>query len=114
MEYEDDNGLQLQRYSACRCKKDGGGYYLYKKGKSPEPDPSVLQIVEESRRLASIMSGEEPISVTDQEIVEMLFFPVVNEACRVIEEGVVVRASDLDNASVHGMKFPSGRGGIMY
>ncbi|PHT96407.1 Peroxisomal fatty acid beta-oxidation multifunctional protein AIM1 [Capsicum chinense] len=44
----------------------------------------------------------------------MMFFPVVNEACRVIEEGVVVRASDLDIASVHGMKFPSERGGIMY
>ncbi|XP_059275235.1 peroxisomal fatty acid beta-oxidation multifunctional protein AIM1-like isoform X4 [Lycium ferocissimum] len=95
-------------------KKDGRGYYLYKKGKSPEPDPSVLQIVKESRRLASIMPGGEPTSVTDQEIVEMMFFPVVNEASRVIEEGVVVRASDLDIASVHGMKFPSERGGIMY
>uniref|UniRef100_M0ZX91 Multifunctional protein n=1 Tax=Solanum tuberosum TaxID=4113 RepID=M0ZX91_SOLTU len=95
-------------------KKNGRGYYLYKKGKIPEPDLSVLQIVEESRRLASIMPGGEPISVMDQEIVEMLFFPVVNEACRVIEERVVVRASDLDVASVHGMKFPSERGGIMY
>lgn len=48
--------------------------------------------------------------MTDQEIVEMLFFPVVNEGCRVIQEGVVLRASDLDNiASVHGMKFPSER-----
>lgn len=47
--------------------------------------------------------------MSDQEIVEMVFFPVVNEACRVMDEGVVVRASDLDIASVLGMSFPSYR-----
>lgn len=51
----------------------------------------------------------QPISVTDQEIVEMILFPVVNEACRVLDEGIVVRASDLDVASVLGMSFPSYR-----
>lgn len=51
----------------------------------------------------------QPIFVTDEEIVEMILFPVVNEACRVLEEGVVVRASDLDTASVLGMSFPSYR-----
>lgn len=47
------------------------------------------------------------MTLSDQEIVEMVFFPVVNEACRVIEEGVVAKVSDLDVASVLGMKFPS-------
>lgn len=47
--------------------------------------------------------------MTDQEIVEMVLFPVVNEACRVLDEGMVVRASDLDVASVLGMSFPSYR-----
>lgn len=51
----------------------------------------------------------QPITVSDQEVVEMILFPVVNEACRVLEEGVVVRASDLDVASVLGMSFPSYR-----
>lgn len=51
----------------------------------------------------------QPINVTDREIVEMILFPVVNEACRVLDEGVVVRASDLDIASVLGMSFPSYR-----
>jgi len=39
----------------------------------------------------------------------MILFPVVNEACRVLDDGVVVRASDLDAASVLGMSFPSYR-----
>ncbi|MCI06387.1 peroxisomal fatty acid beta-oxidation multifunctional protein AIM1-like [Trifolium medium] len=51
----------------------------------------------------------QPISITDQEIVEMILFPIVNEACRVLEEGIVIRASDLDIASVLGMSFPSYR-----
>ena len=56
----------------------------------------------------------QPISVTDQEIVEMILFPVVNEACRVLDEGIVVRASDLDIASVLGMSFPSYRWVILW
>nr|XP_043627838.1 peroxisomal fatty acid beta-oxidation multifunctional protein AIM1-like [Erigeron canadensis] len=95
-------------------KKNGKGYYIYEKGSKPKPDPMVLPIIEESRRLANLMPQGKPISVTDQEIVEMVLFPVVNEACRVLEEGIVVRASDLDIASVLGMSFPSYRGGIVF
>ena len=60
------------------------------------------------------MPGGKPVSVTDEEIVEMILFPVVNEACRVLDDGVVVRASDLDTASILGMSFPSYRGGIIF
>ncbi|XP_011048390.1 PREDICTED: peroxisomal fatty acid beta-oxidation multifunctional protein AIM1 isoform X2 [Populus euphratica] len=95
-------------------KTNGKGYYIYEKGSKPRPDPSVLPIIEESRRLANIMPDGKPINITDKEIVEMVLFPVVNEACRVLDEGVVVRASDLDTASVLGMSFPSYRGGIVF
>ncbi|KAF5748573.1 peroxisomal fatty acid beta-oxidation multifunctional protein AIM1 isoform X2 [Tripterygium wilfordii] len=95
-------------------KNNGKGYYIYEKGSNPKPDPSVLPIIEESRRLANLMPGGKPISVTDQEILEMILFSVVNEACRVLDDGVVVRASDLDVASILGMSFPSYRGGIVF
>ncbi|MFQ6658063.1 hypothetical protein Gotur_027490, partial [Gossypium turneri] len=95
-------------------KNNGKGYYIYEKGSKPKPDPSVLSIIEESRRLTNVMPGGKPISVTDREVLEMILFPVVNEACRVLDEGVVVRASDLDVASVLGMSFPSYRGGIVF
>ncbi|RZC75609.1 hypothetical protein C5167_051089 [Papaver somniferum] len=42
----------------------------------------------------------------DQEIVEMIMFRVVNEACRVMEEGKVLRALNLDVPSMRGMNFP--------
>ncbi|KAI3754250.1 hypothetical protein L1987_54029 [Smallanthus sonchifolius] len=95
-------------------KNNGKGYYIYEKGSKPKPDPMVLPIIEESRRLANLMPQGQPVFVTDQEIVEMVLFPVVNEACRVLEEQIVVRASDLDIASVLGMSFPSYRGGIIF
>ncbi|XP_076936829.1 peroxisomal fatty acid beta-oxidation multifunctional protein AIM1-like [Bidens hawaiensis] len=95
-------------------KNNGKGYYIYEKGSKPKPDPMVLPIIEESRRLAKLVPRGQPVSVTDQEIVEMVLFPVVNEACRVLEEQIVVRASDLDIASVLGMSFPSYRGGIIF
>ncbi|CAN6915195.1 unnamed protein product [Brassica oleracea] len=95
-------------------KINGRGYYIYQKGSKPKPDPSVLSVVEESRKLTSIMPGGKAITVTDKDIVEMILFPVVNEACRVLDEGVVIRASDLDVASVLGMSFPSYRGGVLF
>ncbi|OMO87975.1 Crotonase superfamily [Corchorus capsularis] len=95
-------------------KNNGKGYYIYEKGSKPKPDPSVLPIIEEFRQLTKTMPGGKPISVTDKEILEMVLFPVVNEACRVLDEGVVVRPSDLDIASVLGMSFPSYRGGIVF
>ncbi|KAI7987389.1 Peroxisomal fatty acid beta-oxidation multifunctional protein AIM1 [Camellia lanceoleosa] len=106
--------VQLLVNNGRNGKNNGKGYYLYEKGSKPKPDPSVLPIIEECRRITNILPGGKPISVTDQEIVEMVLFPVVNEACRVMDEGVVVRASDLDIASVLGMSFPSYRGGIIF
>ncbi|XP_008800762.2 peroxisomal fatty acid beta-oxidation multifunctional protein-like [Phoenix dactylifera] len=95
-------------------KSNGKGFYIHEKGSKPKPDPSIQAIVEESRRRANVMPGGKPIIVSDQEILEMVFFPAVNEACRVMDERVVVRASDLDIASVLGMGFPRYRGGIVF
>ncbi|CAM8996748.1 unnamed protein product [Rhodiola kirilowii] len=95
-------------------KNNGKGYYIYKKGGKPQPDPSVLPIIQESQLITKLMPNGKPISITDKEVLEMILFPVVNEACRVLDEGVVVRASDLDIASVLGMSFPAYRGGIVF
>lgn len=38
-------------------KKNGKGFYIYRKGLKPKPDSSVLPIIEESRRLTNIMAG---------------------------------------------------------
>lgn len=48
-------------------------------------------------------------AIPDDDIVEMLFFPVINEACRVLDERIAVKPSDLDIASIMGIGFPAHR-----
>ncbi|MEB2310406.1 MAG: 3-hydroxyacyl-CoA dehydrogenase NAD-binding domain-containing protein [Sorangiineae bacterium] len=89
--------------------KSGAGHYRHEDGRA-ERDPALDRFVAEARRLA----GEPPpLEVTDDEIVKMLVFGVVNEACRALDEGAVVRASDVDVAAILGMGFPDYRGGPM-
>jgi enoyl-CoA hydratase/3-hydroxyacyl-CoA dehydrogenase len=95
-------------------KANGKGYYFFDKGSKPRPDPSVQAVIEESKKRANLLRGGKAITVSDQEIVEMTFFPTINEACRVMDEGVVSKASDLDISSVLGMGFPKYRGGLVF
>jgi len=53
-------------------------------------------------------------SFTDEEILRRLLFASVNEACKILEEGKVYRASDIDVMWLGGFNFPRYRGGLMY
>ena len=51
---------------------------------------------------------------TDAEILHRLLFSSVNEACRILEERIAYRASDIDVMWLHGFGFPRYRGGLMF
>lgn len=90
-------------------EKTGLGHYRHGGGRAEE-DPELGRFVEEARRLA----GSPPaVALGDEEIPRLLLFGVVNEACRAIEEGIVLRPSDVDVAATLGMGFPAFRGGPM-
>jgi len=88
-------------------EKSGRGHYLYESGRAL-PDPELSEFVARARALAGSPTS---IELSDQEIAELVLFGVVNEACRVVEERVVLRPSDVDVAATLGMGFPSFRGG---
>lgn len=90
------------------------GFYVYDERRKASPDPEIKKYIEKSRSMAGITPNPELMKLQDKEIVEMVFLPVVNEACRVLDEGIAVKASDLDVASIMGMGFPPYRGGIMF
>lgn len=58
---------------------------------------------------ASVVKALKP-----EDIINFIFFPVVNEGCRVIAEGIVDKPADLDVASVMAMGFPAARGGLVF
>ncbi len=91
-------------------QKTGLGYYRYDGGAKEAPDPSLAALVAKARADAG---NPAPLNLTDQEIVERVLLGVVNEACRCLAEGIAIRSSDIDVASVMGMGFPAYRGGIM-
>ena len=59
-------------------------------------------------------SGVAPRRHSDEEILHRLLFASVNECCRLVDEGRVLRASDIDVAWLHGFGFPRYRGGPMF
>ncbi|KAM3407405.1 hypothetical protein ACQJBY_001054 [Aegilops geniculata] len=90
------------------------GFYKYEGKWKASPDPEILNYVEESRRIAGATPDPELLKLDNSVIAEMVLFPVINEACRVLGEGIAFKASDLDIASIFGMGFPQYRGGIMH
>uniref|UniRef100_A0A0E0L1J6 enoyl-CoA hydratase n=1 Tax=Oryza punctata TaxID=4537 RepID=A0A0E0L1J6_ORYPU len=90
------------------------GFYLYDDKRKASPDPEIKKYVEKSRSMASTAQYPKLPKLTDNDIVEIMLFPVVNEACRLLDEGVALKASDLDVASIMGRGFPSYRGGVMF
>ncbi|KAJ6904322.1 glyoxysomal fatty acid beta-oxidation multifunctional protein MFP-a-like isoform X2 [Populus alba x Populus x berolinensis] len=90
------------------------GFYLYDDRRKAKPDPELRKYIEKARSISGVAVDPKLAKLPEKDIVEMIFFPVVNEACRVVAEGIAVKAADLDIASLMGMGFPPYRGGIMF
>jgi 3-hydroxyacyl-CoA dehydrogenase/enoyl-CoA hydratase/3-hydroxybutyryl-CoA epimerase/enoyl-CoA isomerase len=75
-----------------------------KKTKS-QPNPTALSIVEKNRK------GDRPMEA--DEITDRLFLPMLLEATRVLEEGIVREPGDVDMGLILGIGFPPFRGGIL-
>jgi len=91
-------------------QKTGAGWYDYQAGKRDAiPSPVVNEMIEKHRASAGIT----PRQIADDEIVHRLVFSLVNEAARLLEEGIAQRASDVDMVYLTGYGFPLHRGGPM-
>lgn len=92
-------------------EKTGMGFYTFETDKRKgTPNPKVAPLIEESRKHAGLPSFKE-LGIGPKDITDFIFFPVINEACRIVEEGIVDKPSDLDISTVLGMGFPPPRGG---
>jgi 3-hydroxyacyl-CoA dehydrogenase len=92
-------------------QKTGAGWYDYQAGeRTPQPSQWVDEmIVRHSKDL-----GIERRAISDEEIVERLVYALVNEGAKILEEGIALRASDIDMVYLTGYGFPLYRGGPMF
>jgi 3-hydroxyacyl-CoA dehydrogenase len=92
-------------------QKTGAGWYDYKAGdRTAYPSQLVNDIVlEESAKLGLVRRH-----VSDEEIVQRALYSMINEAARILEEGIALRASDIDVVYLTGYAFPDFRGGPLF
>jgi 3-hydroxyacyl-CoA dehydrogenase len=92
-------------------QKNGKGWYRYDPGdRTPHPDPEVAKIIKETAAELGVPQHE----FSDDEILKRMLFASVNEACKILDEGKALRASDIDVMWLYGFGFPRYRGGLMY
>ncbi|MDY7572906.1 3-hydroxyacyl-CoA dehydrogenase NAD-binding domain-containing protein [Actimicrobium sp. CCI2.3] len=98
---------ELGRYG----QKTGAGWYDYKAGDRKAYASSLVNdmIIQHSADI-----GVERRKISDQEIIERLVYSLVNEAAHILEEGIAMRASDIDMVYLTGYGFPVFRGGPMF
>jgi 3-hydroxyacyl-CoA dehydrogenase len=102
-----DRVCELNRFG----QKTGLGWYRYEPGKRDAiPDPVIDRIIDEERAALKIT----PRKIADAEIVDRLVYALVNEGARILEEGIAMRASDIDVVYLAGYGFPVSRGGPMF
>ncbi|MBL8698029.1 MAG: enoyl-CoA hydratase/isomerase family protein [Alphaproteobacteria bacterium] len=92
-------------------QKTGRGWFRYEAGgRKPLPHPEVDALVDAERRRL----GLSPRTVADEEIRERCLFALVNEAARLLDEGLAARPGDIDVIYAQGFGFPRWRGGPLH
>ena len=92
-------------------QKTAMGWYRYEPGRREAiADPAVDALIAAYRTEI----GVAPRAIDEGEIVGRCILALVNEGARILEEGIALRASDIDVAYVAGYGFPRYRGGPMF
>lgn len=91
-------------------QKTGAGWYKYDEQRRPVPDSEVQAMVAEQAKKAGIPQRV----IGAEEMVERTVYALINEGARILEEGIALRAVDIDIVYLLGYGFPAYRGGPMW
>ena len=93
-----------------RGQKTGAGYYDYDAQRKATPSVVVEQLIRDLAASKGIVRRVVP----DQEILQRCIYPMINEGAKILEEGIAIRASDIDIVWINGYGWPIYRGGPMF
>ncbi len=92
-------------------QKTNAGYYKYAEGsRQGMPDPAVAKLIVETSDELGIKRRE----ISDEEVLKRCLYPLINIGAQLLENGVALRAADIDVVYIYGYGFPKYRGGPMY
>ncbi len=92
-------------------QKTGKGYYKYEAGsRAALPDPEIEKLIEETTTKMGIKRRQ----IGDDEILERLMYPMINEGARILEDKIAARPADIDIVWLYGYGWPIYRGGPMF
>ena len=92
-------------------QKTNAGIYKYEAGRrDPVPDPLVTELVTNYSKELGLTRRK----ISEEEIVERCVYALVNEGAKILDEGIAMRASDIDMVYLTGYGFPLYRGGPMF
>lgn len=92
-------------------QKKNGGFYDYDEARKATPSAVAAEIIADVARAKGV--AQKP-PADAEEIVARLLYVVVNEGAKVLDEGIAIRASDIDVACVLGYNWPVYTGGPMF
>jgi 3-hydroxyacyl-CoA dehydrogenase/enoyl-CoA hydratase/3-hydroxybutyryl-CoA epimerase/3-hydroxyacyl-CoA dehydrogenase/enoyl-CoA hydratase/3-hydroxybutyryl-CoA epimerase/enoyl-CoA isomerase len=95
--------------------KSGEGFFVYPTGASGQPQPGVAP-KNISPALARLVTewARPPLVHNRRSIRARLLLPMLLEATRILEEGRVRDAGDIDLAMLFGLGFPHSTGGLLW
>ena len=91
-------------------QKNKKGTYDYDDNRNRTLSPIAIEVLQEVADHYDIA----PYSADDDEILSRQIYPIINEGAKVLEEGIALRASDIDIACIKGYNWPVYRGGPMF
>ncbi len=97
-------------------EKSGKGFFTYAKGKRGDPNPELGHYIEGLSGDAGPGAGAEATrsDMTHEQIIDICLLPMLVEALKCLQEGVVKDAQHLDASMVYGIGFPPFRGGLLH
>ena len=92
-------------------QKSGGGFYDYDENRKATFSPAAAEII---ARFAEFKGVPQNPDVSDEDILFRVLLVVTNEGAKCLEEGIALRASDIDMATILGYNWPVYTGGPMF
>ena len=91
-------------------QKSGKGFYVYDENRNKSPDPEVEALIKKFGEERQIQMRD----ISKEEILERCLYPMINEGFKILEEGMAIRASDIDIVWTNGYGWPVYEGGPMF